>query len=55
MYEVERYVNVNIRGTAILLDLLANNEHHIQKVVSIFSLMGKEIFLKLWGLSKRKK
>ncbi len=33
MYEVERYVNVNIRGTAILLDLLANNEHHIQKVV----------------------
>ena len=33
MYEVERYVNVNIRGTAILLDLLANNEHQIQKVV----------------------
>ena len=33
MYEVERYVNVNIRGTAILLDLLANNDHQIQKVV----------------------
>lgn len=33
MYEVERYVNVNIRGTAILLDLLANNEHQIQKLV----------------------
>ncbi len=33
MYEVERYVNVNVRGTAILLDLLANNEYHIQKVV----------------------
>ena len=33
MYEVERYVNVNIRGTALLLDFLANNEHQIQKVV----------------------
>lgn len=33
MYEVERYVNVNVRGTAILLDLLANGEHNIQKVV----------------------
>ena len=33
MYEVERYVNVNVRGTAILIDLLANSEHHIQKVV----------------------
>ncbi len=33
MYEIERYVNVNIRGTAILLDLLANSEHQIQKVV----------------------
>ena len=33
MYEVERYINVNMRGTAILLDLLANSEHHIQKVV----------------------
>ena len=33
MYEVERYVNVNVRGTAILLDLLANSEHQIKKVV----------------------
>ena len=33
MYEVERYVNVNVRGTAILIDLLANSDHHIQKVV----------------------
>ena len=33
MYEIERYVDVNIRGTAILLDLLANKPHGVRKLV----------------------
>lgn len=33
MYEVEKYVDVNVRGTAVLLDLLANSAHSVQKVV----------------------
>lgn len=33
MYQVERYVDVNVRGTAVLLDLLANRRHRVDKVV----------------------
>lgn len=33
MYEIQRYVDVNIGGTALLLDILANNSHSVQKVV----------------------
>jgi len=33
MYEVQRYVDVNIGGTALLLDLLVNNENTVKKVV----------------------
>ena len=33
MYEIERYTNVNVLGTSILLDYLTNQKHHIQKVV----------------------
>jgi dTDP-L-rhamnose 4-epimerase len=33
MYQIEQYVNVNIGGTAILLDLLANSENNVRKVV----------------------
>lgn len=33
MYEIERYSNVNIGGTAILLDLLTNIKHNVKKVV----------------------
>lgn len=33
MYEIEKYVSTNIGGTAILLDILANNSHTIKKVV----------------------
>jgi dTDP-L-rhamnose 4-epimerase len=33
MYEAEKYVDVNVRGTAVLLDLLANSEHSVQKVI----------------------
>jgi len=33
MYEIEKYVNTNIGGTAILLDLLANTKHTVKRVV----------------------
>lgn len=33
MYEIERYVNTNIGGTALLLDILANDKHTVKKVV----------------------
>jgi dTDP-L-rhamnose 4-epimerase len=37
MYEVEKYVDVNVRGTAILLELLANSAHSVQKVITASS------------------
>lgn len=33
MYEIARYTNVNIGGTAILLDILANTNHQVKKIV----------------------
>lgn len=33
MYEIKRYVDVNIGGTALLLDLLTNTPHHVKRVV----------------------
>lgn len=33
MYEIEKYVNTNIGGTALLLDILANTKHTVKKVV----------------------
>ena len=33
MYEIERYTQVNVNGTAILLDYLTNEKHQIEKVV----------------------
>lgn len=33
MYEIKKYVDVNIGGTALMLDLLANTKHSIKKVV----------------------
>ncbi len=33
MYEVKRYVDVNIGGTALLLDILTNQNHTVKKVV----------------------
>jgi dTDP-L-rhamnose 4-epimerase len=33
MYEISRYVDVNIQGTAHLLHFLANNKHSVQKVI----------------------
>lgn len=33
MYQIEKYVDVNCGGTAIMLDILANEKHQISKVV----------------------
>ena len=33
MYEIKRYIDVNIGGTALLLDILTNTEHHVKRVV----------------------
>ena len=33
MYEIHKYVDVNVNGTALMLDILANNDHHVKKVV----------------------
>lgn len=34
MYEIKEYVNTNIGGTALMLDILANTKHHVQRVVA---------------------
>lgn len=43
MYEVERYVATNTLGTAVLLDLLANQRHSVRKLVvaSSMSIYGE--------------
>ena len=33
MYCIEKYTKVNVLGTAIMLDILANNKHRIEKIV----------------------
>lgn len=33
MYEISRYVDVNVGGTAIMLDILANQPHQVKKIV----------------------
>lgn len=33
MYEIQKYIEVNIGGTGIMLDLLANTSHQVKKVV----------------------
>lgn len=33
MYEIQKYIEVNIGGTGIMLDLLANTDHQVKKVV----------------------
>jgi dTDP-L-rhamnose 4-epimerase len=33
MYEIEKYVDVNIGGTALMLDILTNTAHQITKVI----------------------
>ena len=33
MYEIKKYVDTNIGGTALLLDILTNTHHHVKRVV----------------------
>jgi len=33
MYQIEKYTNVNIGGTALLLDILTNEKHKVKKVI----------------------
>lgn len=33
MYEIQKYVDVNIGGTALLLDILTNSKHTVKKVI----------------------
>lgn len=33
MYEIKRYVNVNIGGTALMLELLSNQKHKVKKII----------------------
>lgn len=33
MYQIERYTEVNVTGTSILLDMLTNTHHNVEKVV----------------------
>lgn len=38
MYEIERYVGNNTYGTAVLLDILSNEEHDVEKIVVASSM-----------------
>ena len=47
MYEVERYYRVNVQGTALLFDILANTDHVVRNVVlaSSRSVYGEGAYL----------
>lgn len=47
MYEVKKYIDVNINGTALLLDILVNTKHTIKKVIvaSSRSIYGEGKYL----------
>jgi dTDP-L-rhamnose 4-epimerase len=38
MYQIDRYVDVNTRGTALLLDILVNTKHKVEKVIVASSI-----------------
>lgn len=46
MYEIEKYVNANVMGTAKLLDLLVNSENSVKKLVvaSSMSIYGEGMY-----------
>jgi dTDP-L-rhamnose 4-epimerase len=47
MYEIDRYYRVNVQGTALLFDILANRDHHVSSVVlaSSRSVYGEGSYL----------
>jgi dTDP-L-rhamnose 4-epimerase len=43
MYQIEKYVDINTKGTAILLDLLVNTDNSIRKlVIASFSTASRD-------------
>jgi dTDP-L-rhamnose 4-epimerase len=38
MYQIDRYVDVNTRGTALLLDILVNTRHQVEKLLVASSI-----------------
>lgn len=52
MYEIHRYVDVNVGGTALLLDLLVNTKHQVKKLIvaSSRSIYGEgKYFSEIYG------
>ncbi len=47
MYEIDRYYRVNVQGTALLFDLLANSDHAVRNIVlaSSRSVYGEGAYL----------
>jgi len=47
MYEIEKYTDVNIKGTSIFLDILANEKHSVKKIIiaSSRSIYGEGKYL----------
>lgn len=47
MYEVQKYVDVNVTGTSLMLDLLVNGNYHVKKIVvaSSRSIYGEGKYL----------
>jgi dTDP-L-rhamnose 4-epimerase len=47
MYEIDRYYRVNVQGTALLLDILANGSHSVRNIVlaSSRSVYGEGAYL----------
>ena len=47
MYQIERFVHTNSLGTANMLDFLANNRHHVKKIIiaSSNTLYGEGCYL----------
>lgn len=47
MYEIDRYYRVNVQGTAVLLDILANQAHSVRNIVlaSSRSVYGEGAYL----------
>lgn len=39
-YEIKKYVDINVLGTANILDLLVNDKHHVKKFITISSMTG---------------
>lgn len=53
MYEIERYTHVNVQGTSVLLNFLANNPHSVKKVIvaSSRAIYGEGKYIsKKWGV-----